>query len=128
MVARTVTSGRFGQQYRLSYRTDLIQSRGVRLQVEGVAAGDGPEIAVLPEIAQAALLRQIESSPGDVDVDRLVVAYVKQGYVFGGGVRRVGDPDDAVAAFRECRSVGAVLIDGQHFVIRDQRFGEIVIP
>src|ERR1017187_2938137 len=54
-LARTLAGRRIGQQYRLSYRTDLIQSRGMRLQVEGVAAGDGPEIAVLPEIPKGAL-------------------------------------------------------------------------
>src|ERR1039457_928321 len=99
---------------------------GVRRHAEGVTAAELSRILPLPEVAQNTDLGEAEFGPLNPDV-LVPLSEIEYAQVLRAGTRAVGYPDSLLAVGKKLAAVGALLIHGQHLVVRNEGGGVFVV-
>src|SRR5271157_3208616 len=85
------------------------------------------QILMLPEVAHGALPAQVQLRPFHAHRGRHVIVEVEERKVFIPAVRDAGNPGHLISFCKQLVVPGAVLIDGKHFVVGEQRECERII-
>jgi hypothetical protein len=106
---------------------DSEELRGVRTHFDTELAIAVAQVLVLPEVAHAALTAQVQLRPFHSHSGGRVIVEVKERKVFIPAVRGAGDPGHLTSFCKQLVVPGAVLIDGKHLVIGEERECERII-
>src|ERR1035438_6376428 len=113
-------------QILLRHGGQLVKTRCVRRHAEGVTVAKLSRLLPVPEVAQNTALREAEFGPLNPDV-LVPLSEIEYAQVLRAGTRAVGYPDSLLAVEKKLAAVGALLIHGQHLVVRNEGGGVFVV-